>query len=309
MLAYLLGRLAGGAVAIVAVTAGIHALMMLAPGDPLVALYGSAVRTMPAAELARLRTEAGLDRPWPSQYAAFLAGAVRGDLGTSRRTGRPVANEVRDRLPFTVLLTLVALPLAIVPGVAVGLAAGARAGTWIDTLVSGSVVVVAAVPVYWTALLLMMVFSLRLGWLPSSGSAGWHHLVLPALTLGLASAAPLARVARASLLDALAEPHVVVARAKGLSARAVLLRHALRNALVPIVTVAGMDVGRMLSGAVFVETAFGWPGVGRLMVDAIASRDLPLVLGIVVVGAAAVLLLSLIVDLVYGRLDPRVRYR
>jgi ABC-type dipeptide/oligopeptide/nickel transport system permease component len=133
--------------------------------------------------------------------------------------------------------------------------------------------------------------------------------VLPAATLGLASAAPLARVARASLLDALAEPHVVVARAKGLSARAVLLRHGLRNALVPVVTVAGMDVGRMLSGAVFVETAFGWPGVGRLMVDAIASRDLPLVQGIVIVGALTVLLLSLLVDLIYLRLDPRVRYR
>jgi peptide/nickel transport system permease protein len=133
MLAFLLGRLAGGAVAVVAVTAGIHALMMLSPGDPLVALYGSAVRTMPAAELARLRTEAGLDRPWPAQYAAFLAAAVRGDLGTSRRTGRPVTAELRDRLPFTALLTLVALPLAILPGLAAGLAAGARARTWLDT--------------------------------------------------------------------------------------------------------------------------------------------------------------------------------
>jgi peptide/nickel transport system permease protein len=309
MLTFLLGRLAGGAVAIVAVTAGIHALMTLAPGDPLVALYGSAVRTMPAAELARLRTEAGLDRPWPAQYATFLTGALRGDLGTSRRTGRPVAAELRDRLPFTVLLTLVALPLAIVPGLAAGLAAAARARSWVDTLVTGSVVVVAAVPVYWTALLLMMAFSLRLGWLPSSGSGEWRHLVLPAVTLGLASAAPLARVARASLLDALAEPHVVVARAKGLSPQAVLLRHGLRNALLPVVTVAGIDLGRMLSGAVFVEAVFGWPGVGRLMVDAIAGRDLPLVQGIVVVGAAAVLLLSLAVDLAYARLDPRVRYR
>jgi peptide/nickel transport system permease protein len=309
MLPFLLGRLAGGAVAVVAVTAGIHALMMLAPGDPLVALYGSAVRTLPAAELARLRAEAGLDRPWPAQYATFLASAVRGDLGTSRRTGRPVAAELRDRLPFTALLTLVALPLAILPGLAAGLAAAARAHTWVDTLVTGSVVVVAAVPIYGTALLMMMAFSLHLGWLPSSGSGDWRHLVLPALTLGLASAAPLARVARASLLDALAEPHVVVARAKGLTPRAVLLRHGLRNALVPIVTVAGIDLGRMLSGAIFVEAVFGWPGVGRLMVDAITSRDGPLVLGIVVVGAATVLALSMAVDLVYGRLDPRVRYR
>jgi peptide/nickel transport system permease protein len=308
MLGFLLGRLAGGAVAIVIVTAAIHGLMSVAPGDPLVALYGTAVRTMPAEQLDRLRAEAGLDRPWAAQYATFLARAVRGDLGTSRRSGRPVLDELRERVPATVVLTLVALPFAILPGLAAGIAAAAWARSWIDTLVTGAVVVVAAVPVYLTALLLMLAFSLRLGWLPSSGSGDARHLVLPVLTLALASAAPLARITRASLLDALAEPHVVVARAKGLSPRRVLLRHGVRNALVPIVTVAGIDLGRMLSGAVFVESVFGWPGVGRLMVDAIASRDLPLVQGVVIVGAVAVLLLSLAVDAAYLRLDPRVRY-
>ena len=309
MVAYLLGRLASGAVAALLLTAVVNGLLSLTPGDPMVALLGPAVRNLPAEQLARLRREAGLDRSWPQHYAHFLAGAWRGDLGVSRRSGRPVAVELRERLPATAVLTLTALPLALALGLTAGVAAAAHARTWLDTLLSAAIVAVAAVPVYWTGLLLLLAFSLALGWLPSSGSGGWRHLVLPAVTLGIASAAPLARITRSSVIDALAEPHVVAARARGLSRRRVLVRHGLRNALVPVLTVAGIDLGRMLSGVVFVEAVFAWPGLGRLMVDAITARDLPLVQGIVLAGALAMLAVSLLVDLAYLRLDPRVRYR
>jgi ABC-type dipeptide/oligopeptide/nickel transport system permease component len=309
VLAYVLGRLAGGALAVVLVSAAVHALLAWAPGDPLVALLGPAVATIPSAEQERLRAELGLDRPWAAQYAAFLGAAVRGDLGTSRRSGRPVVAELADRVPATALLTALAVPLAIALGLGAGMAAAVWARTWVDVAVTGAVVLASAVPVYLSGLLLLVAFSLALGWLPASGSGGARHLVLPVLTLALASAAPLARMARGSLLDALAAPHVVVAVAKGLPRRAVVVRHALRNAWVPVLTVAGVDVGRMLSGAVFVEAVFGWPGVGRLTVDAIVARDLPLVQGVVVLGAVVVVALNLIVDLTYARLDPRVRFR
>lgn len=309
MLAYVLGRLAGGAFAVVVVSAAMHALLALAPGDPLVALLGPAVATIPSAEQARLRAEMGLDRPWAARYGAYLGRAVRGDLGTSRRSGRPVVAELGDRVPATALLTAVAVVLALGVGLGAGVAAAVWARTWVDVVVTGTVVLASAIPVYLSGLGLLVAFSLALGWLPASGSGETRHLVLPALTLALASAAPFVRLTRGSLLDALAAPHVVVAAAKGLSRRAVVVRHALRNAWVPMLTVAAVDIGRMLSGAVFVEAVFGWPGVGRLMVDAIVARDVALVQGIVVVGAVVVVALNLIVDVTYVRLDPRVRYR
>lgn len=309
MIGYVLGRVVGGAVAVVLMTAVVHGLMALAPGDPLVALIGPTVRNLSSEQQARLRAETGLDRPWQQQYAAYLARAVRGDLGVSRRSGRPVSVELRERLPATAALTVTALPLALALGLATGVVAAAFARSWLDTLLSGAIVLSAAVPVYWTGLLLLLLFSLTLGWLPPSGSGSWRQLVLPALTLGVASAAPLARITRSSLLDALAEPHVMAARGRGLSRGRVLMRHGLRNALIPILTVAGIDLGRMLSGAVFVEAVFAWPGIGRSMIDAITARDLPLVQGIVLVGALAVLVINLLVDLAYLRLDPRVRYR
>jgi ABC-type dipeptide/oligopeptide/nickel transport system permease component len=309
VLTYVLGRLAGGAFALLLVSAAVHGLMAAAPGDPLVALLGPAVATIPSEERTRLRAELGLDRPWAAQYATYLAAAVRGDLGTSRRSGRPVLAELGDRLPATALLTLVAFPLAVGLALGMGTIVAVWTRTWVDVVLTGTLVALSAVPVYLSGLLLLVTFSLALGWLPASGSGGSRHLVLPVVTLALASAAPLARLVRGSLLDALAAPHVVVAVAKGLPRRAVVVRHALRNAWAPVLTVAGIDVGRMLSGAVFVEAVFGWPGIGRLTVDAIVARDLPLVQGVVVLGAVVVVVLNLVVDLVYVRLDPRVRYR
>lgn len=309
MVAYLFARLAGGAVAVVLLLVLVHGLVAAAPGDPLVARLGPGVLGVPEAQRERMRAEAGLDRPWPQRAAAYLGAAARGDLGTSHRSGRPVADELRDRLPATALLALTAVALALALGLAVGIAAAAFARTWLDPLLTGALLLGSAVPVYWTGLLLLYAFALVLDWLPASGGGSWRHLALPAVALGLASAAPLARVTRASLLDALAEPHVVAARARGLSRRQVLWRHGLRNALAPVITVAGIDLGRMLGGVVFVEAVFGWPGLGRLAIDAIVARDLALVQGVVLVTAVAVLALNLAVDLAYLRLDPRVRYR
>ena len=309
MLPLVLGRLLTGGLAVVFLVVLVQALMALAPGDPLAAVLGPTVRSLPAEEQARLRAEAGLDRPWAERALVSLGVALRGDLGRSWRSGRAVTDELRDRLAATAMLALAALPLSLALGLTIGVAAAALARSWADTVLSALVMVGSAVPVYWTALLLLSLFALTLGWLPASGGGGWKHLLLPALTLGVASAAPLARVTRAALLDALGEPHVPVAQAKGASRARVLVRHGLRNALVPIVTLAGIDLGRMLSGTVFVESVFAWPGLGRLLVDAIAARDVPLVQGVVIVAAAVVVLLSLLVDLLYVRLDPRVRYR
>ena len=309
MVAFLLARLGGGAIAVVLLLVLVHGLVAAAPGDPLVALLGPGVLGVSEPQRERMRSEAGLDRPWPQRAAAYLGAALRGDLGTSQRSGRPVADELRDRLPATAALAAAAVTLALALGLAAGVAAAAFARSWLDPLLTGALLVGAAVPVYWTGLLLLYAFSLALGWLPASGGGSWRHLLLPAVSLGLASAAPLARVTRAALLDALAAPHVVAARARGLSRLRVLLRHGLRNALAPVVTVAGIDLGRMLGGVVFIEAVFGWPGLGRLAVDAIVARDLALVQGIVLVTAVAVLALGLLVDLAYLRLDPRVRYR
>jgi len=309
VVAFLLARLGGGAIAVVLLLVLVHGLVAAAPGDPLVALLGPGVLGVSEPQRERMRSEAGLDRPWPQRAAAYLGAALRGDLGTSQRSGRPVADELRDRLPATAALAAAAVTLALALGLAAGVAAAAFARSWLDPLLTGALLVGAAVPVYWTGLLLLYAFSLALGWLPASGGGSWRHLLLPAVSLGLASAAPLARVTRAALLDALAAPHVVAARARGLSRLRVLLRHGLRNALAPVVTVAGIDLGRMLGGVVFIEAVFGWPGLGRLAVDAIVARDLALVQGIVLVTAVAVLALGLLVDLAYLRLDPRVRYR
>lgn len=307
MVRFLAGRIAGGAVTLLILVVVVHGLTALTPGDPLAAVLGPSIRHLPADEIARLRSDMGLDRPWPVRLALYLGGLARGDLGTSWRSGRSVAREVGDRLPFTLALTAAALPLAIGIGLVVGVAAAAAARTALDTALTGALVVGSAVPVYWTGLLLLLAFALAWNVLPSGGAGGAAHLVLPTATLALASAAPFARLARASLLEALAAPHVVAARARGLSRAAVLRRHALRNALVPVVTLAGLDLGRMLGGVVFVEAVFAWPGLGRLIVDAIVARDLPLVQGAALAGAAAVILANLAVDLLLWALDPRTR--
>jgi len=308
LLRYALGRIVGTVPVLFGVTLLVFLMAWVTPGDPVVAMLGEASQGISQQGLDDLRRELGLDRPLPLQYAAYVAGLVRGDLGSSVRSRRPVLAEIRDRLPATIELALAALAIAVALGVTLGVLAAVRKRTWVDGAAIAVALVGVSVPVFWSGFLLMIVFALELGWLPASGRGSWRHLVLPAVTVGVSSAAFIARITRGAVLEALGQDYVRTARAKGLAPRRVVLRHALRNALLPIVTVVGLQLGGLLGGAVLTETVFAWPGVGRLLVDAIVARDLPLVQGSVLVVSLLFILVNLLVDLSYAAINPRVRY-
>jgi peptide/nickel transport system permease protein len=290
------------------VTLLVFAMTWLTPGDPVVALLGETAQGISGEARDDLRRQLGLDRPWPVQYVEYVTGLLRGDLGTSIRSRRPVLDEVLDRLPATAELALAGLAIAVAVGVSLGVAAAVRKRTWVDALAIAVALVGVSVPVFWSGFLLMLVFALELGWLPASGRGSWQHLVLPALTVGISSAAFIARITRGAVLETLGQDYVRTARAKGVAARRVVVRHALRNALLPIVTVVGLQLGGLLGGAVLTETVFAWPGVGRMLVDAILARDLPLVQGSVLVVSLLFILVNLAVDLSYAAINPKVRY-
>src|SRR5256885_4146467 len=270
------------------------------------------------ADLERLRAELGLTEPLYVQYVHWLGLVARGDLGRSIWMKRPVLPEVLGRLQATLLLTATALVLSTVGGVALGVASARWPRSLLDRLSAVASLFGASMPSFWLGIVLMVVFALRLGWLPASGMYAPHgggdlrdllsHLVLPAVTLAAASVTIVARLTRSAMLDTLGQDYVRTARAKGVSDRAVVLRHGLSNALVPIVTVIGVQAGYLLGGAVLTETVFAWPGVGTLMVQGILARDFPLVQGCVLVVALSFVLVNLAVDLLYAWLDPRIRY-
>jgi peptide/nickel transport system permease protein len=308
LLPYALGRLIGTVPVLFGVTLLVFLMAWVTPGDPVVAMLGEAAQGISREALEELRGQLGLDRPLPVQYVSYVAGLLQGDLGTSVRSRRPVLAEVADRLPATLELALAALTIAVVMGVGLGVWAAVRKGTFVDGAAIAVALVGVSIPVFWSGFLLMMVFALELGWLPASGRGTWQHLVLPALTVGVSSAAYIARITRGAMLEALGQDYVRTARAKGLHARRVVFRHALRNALLPIVTVVGLQLGGLLGGAVLTETVFAWPGVGRLLVDAIIARDLPVVQGSVLVVSLLFILVNLTVDLSYAAINPKVRY-
>jgi peptide/nickel transport system permease protein len=308
LLRYALSRLIGTVPVLFGVTLLVFLMAWVTPGDPVVAMLGEASQGISQQGLEDLRRELGLDRPLPVQYVAYVGGLLRGDLGRSVRSRRPVLAEIRDRLPATIELALAALTIAVALGVTLGVVAAVRKRTWIDGLAIAVALVGVSVPVFWSGFVLMIVFALDLGWLPASGRGTWRHLVLPAVTVGVSSAAFIARITRGAVLEALAQDYVRTAHAKGVPPRRVVLRHALRNALLPIVTVVGLQLGGLLGGAVLTETVFAWPGVGRLLVDAIVARDLPLVQGSVLVVSLLFILVNLSVDLSYAAINPRVRY-
>lgn len=279
-------------------------LLYVAPGDPVLAMVGERADE---ATIARLRAELRLDDPLWSQFVHYTTGVLRGDLGNSYITGRPILGDLLERFPRTLLLAGAAMLLAIVVGVSVGVACAVRPNGWFDRLTLAATYLGISFPVYWIALLLIVVFSVTLPWFPASGYGGIAFLVLPALALGSRSIAYLARMTRSSMLEVMGADHVRTARAKGLAESSVLRRHALRNALIPIVTIIGLDFGGYLTGSILTETIFSWPGIGRYVVNAISRRDLPAVQGAVLFLSVVFVLVNLVTDIVYAKVDPRVR--
>jgi peptide/nickel transport system permease protein len=278
--------------------------LRLVPGDPVEIMLGEWAQPVDA---EALRRDLGLDRPLGAQYARFLARAARGDLGDSIAYHTPVTRVIAERYPATLELAAAALVLALAIAVPLGVAAAVRPGSLLDHAARLASLAGVCLPTIWLGPLLVLVFSIRLGWLPISGRGGLAHLVLPATTLALGMAGILVRLTRASVLDTLAEDWVRTARAKGAPPWRVFGVHALRNALVPVVTVAGLQAGALLAGAIITETVFAWPGIGRLVVQGIAARDYPLVQGCVLVIAATYVAVNTITDLLYAALDPRLR--
>jgi ABC-type dipeptide/oligopeptide/nickel transport system permease component len=254
-----------------------------------------------------MRQQLGLDDPLLMQYGRYLTNTLQGDLGRSLFSGRPVGLTITEQLPATLQLAAAALLVAIVLGLSLGILAALRAGTWIDQVAMSVAVLGVSVPVFWSGLLLISVFSVWLNWLPATGSGSWRHLVMPAAVLGLVGAGPIARLMRASLLDVLRADYITMARGKGLPGKTVIGRHALRNAVIPTITLVGLQAGFLLGGTVITEVVFARPGLGRLVVEAILWKDLPVIQGVVLLIAATYVIINLAVDLVALTLDPRLR--
>jgi peptide/nickel transport system permease protein len=283
----------------------VFALIHLVPGDPAQTMLGESASPE---EVARLRTTLGLDKPLLSQYRDFLAGVARGDLGTSFRYGTPVTGEIRQRVPDTAVLAVCAMAVAVVFAIPLGIIAATYRGRFADHAAMTIALAGISMPNFWLGPLLAILFAVNLGWLPVAGSGTAAHLVLPSVTLGVALAAILARMTRASLLEELRELYVLAARARGLSRVRAILRHAFRNSLIPIVTIIGLQFGAVLTGTIITETIFAWPGVGRLLIQAINNRDYPLVQGCILFISVSYVAMNLITDLTYGFLDPRIRF-
>jgi len=300
------GRLLALVPVLVGITLLVFILNAVALGDPARAAMGQ--RADPEA-VARIRREYALDRPLAVQYGAWMARLARADLGSSWREERPVTEVIAERLPATVRLAVAATVVSIVFGLGAGALAALRPGAALDHVVMAGAVLGISTPVFWLGMMLSLVFGVTLGWLPVSGygDGDLAHLVLPALALGALHTGTVARMTRSSLLEVVRQDYVQSARAKGLSERTVILKHALRNALIPVVTVVGIGLADLLVGAPLTETVFAWPGVGRLLVAAVGQRDLPVVMGAVLVFALVYVIGNLLVDFAYLLIDPRMR--
>ncbi len=305
-LRYIGQRLAVAITVLWGVATLVFVILRLLPGDPAALMLSEAGASAEA--IAELRADLGLDKPLIVQYGQYLVNLAHGDLGTSLFARRPVATVIAEQLPSTIGLALAAMMIASILGAAWGVLAAVKAGTWIDSAATALSVTGVSVPIFWSGLLLIWLFSLRLGWLPATGQGGLDHLILPALVLGLASSGAIARLVRASLLDVLDQDFIRTARAKGLREGMMLTRHALKNALIPVVTIIGLQFGFLLGGTVVTETVFSRQGIGRLLVNSILWKDLPVVQGVVLLAGLVYTLVNVAVDVAYGFLDPRIRY-
>lgn len=306
MYVYILRRLLLLIPVLLGVAIIIFSMVRLLPGDPAVAIAG-----VHATEeyVEQVRTEMGLDEPLPLQFGIFLGDLFQGDLGNSTRTKKPVTEEIWPRFINTLQLTIVALFLATIIGIIAGVISATKPYSLFDQLSMFFSLFGISAPVFWLGLILMLIFSVQLGWLPSSGKGTIWHLVLPSVTLAAQSTALIARMTRSSMLEVLKQDYVTTARAKGLKESTVNIKHSLRNAMIPIITILGLRFGILLGGAVLTESVFSWPGVGRLMVDSISARDYPVVQGAVLLLALCFVFINLLVDVIYAFLDPRIQYK
>lgn len=313
--AYVLGRLIVAAVLVFVVATLLFAFLHLMPGDPALLLLSNSGSSPPHSAVVALRHQLGLDQPIPQQYVAYLGGLVHGDLGNSFQDGHPVSSDIMQRLPRTFELIVAATVLGVLAGVPLGTAAARTRGSPLDTLISLLASTGISLPVFVTGTLLILVVSLKLGWVSAGGYSdltadpvsNLKELILPAVSIAFGLAAVVARMARSAVLDVQGQDWVRTARAKGLPRRVVLVRHIVRNAMTPVVTVVGLQLGTLLGGTVLVEYVFNWPGISSLLVQSAERRDYPEVQGIVLVIATLFILLNLVVDLTYGVLDPRVK--
>lgn len=307
MFRYFLYRLAAVVPVLLGVSVAVFVMVRLVPGDPVQIMFAN--QAMPTPErVEEMRHQLGLDLPIWQQYFKYVGGVVQGDFGNSFRSRQPVWDEIVTRLPNTLQLTFASLAVAITIGVAAGVLSAVYKGRWIDKVSMVIAILGISIPGFWLGLMIMLFFGVRLEWFPVSGASTWQHLVMPAFTLGLLSSAVIARLTRASMLDSLGQDYVRTARAKGLSGFSVVTRHALRNALIPVVTIIGLQIGGLLSGAFIIESVFAYPGVGQLAVTALQMRDFPVIQGIVLLVATIYVCVNLIADLVYGFLDPRIQF-
>jgi peptide/nickel transport system permease protein len=305
MRSYLLRRLWQSAVTLVGVSVLVFVILRVIPGDPAKMLLPEGA---PQAAVEELNRHLGLREPLWVQYGIFLRSVVRGDFGQSFQYRAPALDVVVERLPATVQLTLAAMLLTVLFGVSIGVLAAVRQGTGYDYAGTVLAVLGQSLPNFWLGIMLILLFGVTLRWLPTSGFQGWRSLVLPSLTLAAFPTALLARLTRSSVLEILGQDYIRTGRAKGLTERVVVLRHALRNATIPLLTVIGLQIGTLLGGAVITESIFAWPGMGKLVVDAIFFRDFPVVQTILILSATIFVVINLLVDVLYTTLDPRIRY-
>ncbi|MBI5035269.1 MAG: ABC transporter permease [Chloroflexi bacterium] len=305
MLRYIQQRLIAAIITLFGITIIVFLMLHLLPGDPARVIAGLLATEE---DVVRLRTQLGLDQPLIVQYWSFLSHLLRGDLGVSARTSEPVLSEVLARLPATLQLALVSTALASILGIVGGVIAATRRNSFIDYLTSILTLFGTSMPAYWLGLMLIIFFAVNLKILPAAGNDGPTSFILPSITLAAFSVALIARMTRSSMLEVLGHDYVRTARAKGMSERRVIFHHALKNAFIPVLTVIGLQLGNLLGGAVLTESVFGWPGLGRLLLDSISARDYPTVQGVVLIFATIFILLNVLVDVLYAYLDPRIHY-
>ena len=305
MKAYLTRKLVALPLILLGVSFLIFGAVRMLPGDPARIMAGPQA-TQDAVD--GMRTRLGLDQPFLVQYGLFLTQAAQGDFGESIKSKKPVLDEIGERFPYTVSLAVVSYAIAILVGVAAGMLAAVYRNAWPDQAVMIAAIGGASVANFWLALMMMNLFAVQWKWLPLLGAGGWQNYVMPAVALGLLPAALIARMTRSSMLEVIGQDYIRTARAKGLGARVIYRKHALRNALIPIVTIVGLNFGGLLGGAVVTESVFNWPGIGRLLVDAVRYRDYPIIQGVTLLTVTAVVLVNFLADLLIAAINPRIRF-